>query len=123
MSYTLIVCEGEHNERLLQKPTPKMIAQAIDDLTPAMYHFVILEAKPAIGKCAYMQTLIMDKGKAKGKYLVEARYNFPEGFKHYRKYVEDAGEVKILFRAFADGVAPNTAGWDDITDRMIALAG
>lgn len=123
MTYTLTVCEGENNERTIRNPSKEAIGRAVDDLVPTMFHFVILEADPPLEKCAYVQTLVEAGGNAKGRYLVEARYKFAEGFKHYRKWVDDAGEVKTMFREFAGGVAPNTAGWDDITEKLNAAAG
>lgn len=120
MTYTMTVCEGENNERSVLNPSPAIIDRAIDDLIPAMYHFVILEAEPSIENCAYIQTLIERDGKSKGLYLVEARYKFSIGFNHYKKYIGDPNEVKNLFRGFADGAPPNVAGWDDITDNLAA---
>ncbi len=119
MAYTLVVCEGENNARTLRNPIPEKISRAIDDLIPAPYHFVILEAEPALEKCTYIQTLIEHEGKAKGQYLVEARYKFNGGFMHYRKHIRDSGEVKRFFRKFAEGIAPNTAGWEDITEKLV----
>jgi hypothetical protein len=117
------VCEGEYNERSFQSPSAKVIDQAIDGLIPAMFHFAILEATPPLDNCAYVQTLILDSGKAKGQYLVEARYKFPEGIRHYKTRMRDAGEVKRMFRKFAEDVAPNVAGWEDITGKLDAAAG
>lgn len=121
MAYTMKVCEGANNSRSFQGPLPETIDQALDDLVPAMYHYVILEAKPPQDDCAYVQTLIEYEGKNKGRYLVETRYIFPGSFRHYRKHVADVGEVKMLFRKFAEGTAPNVAGWEDITERMDAV--
>lgn len=123
MTHTLEVCEGENNARHLKNPSPGVIDQAIGGLIPAMYHFVIFESEPAIEDCFYMQTLILDEGERKGQYMVEARYIFAESFRHYRKFMKDAAEVKKLFRAFAEGSPPNVAGWEDVTDKIIVPAG
>lgn len=120
MGYIMKICKGENNEQSFQKPSPAAIDRAIDDLIPAIYHFVILEVEPPIEKCSYVQALIEREGKAKGRYLIETRYKFTTDTKHYRKHVADAGEVKELFRGFAQGVAPNVAGWDDITAKLTA---
>lgn len=122
MPNTLVVCEGECNERSVLNPSSDTIDLAIDGLIPAIYHFVVLEADPPIEKCAYVQSLIERDGKAKGQYLVEVRYKFVSGFKHYRKHVSNAGEVKRMFRAFVKGVAPNVAGWDDITGEISGMS-
>ncbi len=61
------------------------------------------------------------EGKGKGHYLIEARYKFAGDFRHYGKHTKDAAEVKRIFRKFAEGVSPNTPGWDDITERMDAV--
>lgn len=118
MSYTMVICEGKNNSKSFQNPSSKVIEQAIGALIPAEYRFVILEADPPVEKCAYVQTLIEREGRFKGQYLVEARYEFAGYFKHYRTHSRDAGEVKRLFQKFADGVAPNVAGWDDFSERM-----
>jgi hypothetical protein len=120
MAHTLTVCEGEYQEWSYQSPSSATIDKAINGLIPAMFHFAILEAVPPLDNCAYVQTLILDSGKAKGQYLVEARYKFPEGVRHYKTRIRDADEVKRVFRKFAEGVAPNVAGWRDITEKMIA---
>ena len=118
MTCTLTVCEGENNERTISNPSLKMIKMAIDDLIPEIFHFVILEADPPVEDCVYMQARIPGYGKMKGRYLVEARFTLANGPKHYRKHVEDADGVKGVFQAFARGVAPDIAGWDDITGKV-----
>lgn len=120
MAYTLIVCEGENNERTLENPQPAAIDQAIDDLVPAKFHFVIVELDPPTEQCVYMQTLIEREGRFGGLYLVEVRYKFTGFFRHYRMHTRDAAEVKEMFRRFAQGLAPNTADWEDITEKLIA---
>lgn len=123
MPHTLEVWSGENNKRSSRNPSPEVIGRAIDALTPAQYHFVILEAEPHIEQCAYVQSLIEREGKNKGRYLVEARYVFDGRFNHYGKHVDEAGEVKALFRRFAEGIAPNVAGWNDITGKVSAATG
>lgn len=119
MAYVLETCAGEGSERSFPNPTARMIDQAISDLVPEIYHYAILEVEPAIEKCAYVQTLIERDGKAKGLYLVETRFKFVDSFRHYRTLLNDADEVKRLFRKFAEGVVPSVAGWDDITGKMM----
>lgn len=121
MAYTMRVCKGENTERSVRGPSPAAIDQAIDGLIPEMFHYAVLEADPPLENCIYIQTLIEREGRAKGCYLIEARYVFDDRFQHYRKHARDAGEVKRLFRAFTEDVAPNTAGWEEITERMHAV--
>lgn len=123
MTYTLKVCNGGNNAKSYQNPPTSAIDRAIDDLVPAIYHFAILEAEPAVEKYAYIQTLIECEGRFKGQYLVEARYLFAGDFKHYRTRTKDAAEVKSVFQKFAEGIAPNVTGWEDITAKLVAAAG
>ena len=118
MTYNMAICSGENNERIYQNPSPKAIDRAIDDLTPAQFHFVTLEAKPPVERCAYIQTLIEHEGRMQGRYLLEARYAFDGQFRHYKTHTADASEVKKAFRNYAEGVPPNTAGWEDITREL-----
>ena len=120
MTYTLITCEGENNQRSQRNPSPQMIDQAISALIPKEYHYAILEANPFIDNCPYIQTLIERNGKHEGLYLVEARYLFDGDLRHYRKFLKSVAEVKSIFQLFADGIAPNAAGWEDISRQFTA---
>lgn len=123
MTSILTVCKGEGNSRLIRNPKAKLISQAVDDLVPEEYYFVILETEPPVEECAYVQVLIEREGKYSGQYLMEARYIIDGKSKHYGRHFGDAKKVKTIFQSYADGVAPNVAGWDDVTDKLNKTAG
>ena len=102
--------------RTIIDPSPEDIFQAISDLIPVKYHFVILEAKPPVNDCRYIQTRIDDAGDSEIVYWLEASFDDHEkSYKQYRSYIIDVIQLKKTFQLFALEIAPDVTGWEDVT--------
>lgn len=101
-------------------PSPEMIDQAIDELIPVKFHFVVLEYDEPVQNCLYVQTLIENDNTPEIQYLLETRFvHDDDSFTHYQTFTTDEDELKRIFRMFALGVIPKTEGWKDITEDLL----
>jgi hypothetical protein len=121
MSFTLKYSRGKSvKAQEVTDPSPEEIEQALDELLAALDYYVILEPSSPISNVAYIQTVIKVDDKPIVEYLVELSMETDDGSVWYRKYIEDANEVKKLFRMFALEVTPDITGWEDVTEDVKA---
>ena len=120
MDCKLKACAGWNAMREIVDPSPEAIEQAIDELIPVLHHFVILEHEEPINHCPFIQTLITHDPTPDMQYLIETRFEYENSFRQYKRYTNDASELKRLFRMFALGIVPDIDGWTDITAELIA---
>ena len=121
MSFALLYGRGKNvGRQTLTDPSPEMIEEAINELLPALDYFVVLESNPPIKNIAYVQTAIKNDNNDKPEimYIIEVNEKTDDSFIQYRRYAEDANEVKKLFRMFALGIIPDISEWENVTEEI-----
>ena len=123
MAYIITVSVGDGITRSIPNPSPEIIDDAIGNLIPVKFYYVILENSKPVNHCAFLQILMPTDMPDIKIYLVEARFNYPDDtYRMYKYFTSDSAELKRIFRMFALGVNPDITDWKDITASFMKRA-
>jgi hypothetical protein len=128
MDYQLKVCLGDSSKEYYN-PTTRQINAAIDTMSESREHFIIIDSKPPLHDCNYIQAAISLKEDSELgsdyylEYVVEAQFKRGESLKQYSMLTADINNVKRILRMYSLGVVPSVDEWEDITEDIFPSVG
>jgi hypothetical protein len=128
MDYQLKICLGDSSEEYCN-PTTRQIDAAVDTMSESREHFIIIDSKPPLHNCNYIQAAISLKDdSALGsdsylEYVIEAQFRSGKSLRQYSKLTVDINNVKRILRMYSLGVVPSVDEWEDITEDIFPSVG
>lgn len=108
----------EVNGREIADPSIKDLEQGLKNLDDGVESYVYLELDRPVGGLWYLSAALPEAGYEDGLgYIVEACAAVDGDYAYYEYRTTDQEQVLTWFREFFRGrSAPDTSGWEDITD-------
>jgi len=99
----------------IQNPSFEIIEQVIDSLIPITNYFVILKPAEPIFNSLFIQTLMEANEAGETRYLVEISFMYSNERKFFRRYIDNADELKEIFCLYSIEKIPDITDWTDVT--------